>query len=137
MGPIKFFILFCLFVFNSGLAFAQTWEEIEVDQVLIFDQKIILPGSALAPVKNASNIIIKTGDKFKVTKIQSLDSINVIVYVGDLLSCSSQGFTSVMEIVKILHRTPSTDVGLMLEEKCQLSIYIETKELYHPTFFAN
>ncbi len=134
---MKNLFLICLLTFSANLAFAQTFNDIEEGQVLVFDQTMKLPTSALTKDKAVTTITIKKGDKIKISQIQNLDSINVMVFVGHLEDCPSPTSTTVMEIVKILNREPSTDVGVMLEEKCQLSVFIETKELYHPTFFAN
>jgi hypothetical protein len=122
-------------IFFSANLFAQTWNDISVDQTYVFEQLIKLPISKKSSMGKIADLIINKGDKFTVSQIQALDYIKVVVLVGEIKPCANSQITSLMEIVKVENKIPATDVGMMLEEECKLSIFIESKELLNPHFF--
>ena len=122
-------ILVVMMTIFATSALALNWAELEIGEQLSFDQNISLP------IKVQNTLNIQKGFHYTVDDFMGLDGINVVLIKGTLKECPSESVTSDMEIIKVETTEEASEVGLLLEKNCSLSIFIENIDLNKPSFF--
>ena len=85
--------------------------------------------------RSGSKLDISRGDKVELKESVVLSMINVMLYIFDYKNCPGQAMTTEMEIIPVLFTSPVVEIGAQLEEKCELRIYIENKDLMSKSLF--
>lgn len=122
-------LLLCLFI--SFNALAVDWTELEDGKEYKITQNFQL--SQLE--RSGSKLDISRGDKVQLKETVALSAINVMLYIFDYKNCPGQTMTTDMEIIPVQETSPVVEIGAQLEEKCELNIYIETKDLMSNSLF--
>lgn len=122
-------LLLCLVI--SFNALAVDWTELEDGKEYKITQNFQL--SQLE--RSGSKLDISRGDKVQLKETVALSAINVMLYIFDYKNCPGQAMTTDMEIIPVQETSPVVEIGAQLEEKCELNIYIETKDLMSNSLF--
>lgn len=122
-------LLLCLVI--SFNALAVDWTELEDGKEYKITQNFQL--SQLE--RSGSKLDISRGDKVHLKETVALSAINVMLYIFDYKNCPGQAMTTDMEIIPVQETSPVVEIGAQLEEKCELNIYIETKDLMSNSLF--
>ena len=85
--------------------------------------------------RSGSKLDISSGDKVELKESVALSMINVMLYVFDYKDCPGQSMATEMEIIPVQGTSPVVEIGAQLEDKCELNIYIENKDLMSNSLF--
>lgn len=85
--------------------------------------------------RSGSKLDISRGDKVELKESVALSMINVMLYVFDYKDCPGQSMATEMEIIPVQGTSPVVEIGAQLEDKCELNIYIENKDLMSNSLF--
>lgn len=125
---MRLFLILLVLSFN---ALAVEWTELEDGTQYKITQDFQL--SQLE--RSGSKLDISRGDKVVLKETVALSMINVMLYIFDYKNCPGEAMTTEMEIIPVLLTSPVVEIGAQLEEKCELHIYIENKDLMSTSLF--
>ena len=112
-------------------AFAADWTELEVAEVYVLGQGLKLTGL------RGEKIEIEKGADYRLEEIAPLDGLSVVEYTFAAEKCDEPAQESEMELILPEDSPPgaNSEVGVQLVPECRLEIYVETKDLGHPSFY--
>lgn len=119
---MRFLILSFLFAFN---AFAAEWNELEMGK----SYKLIQNFQLQQIERSEALLDFSKGDSVVLKEVNSLDTIKVMVYVFAYDKCPGTELKTDMKIIPVQGTAPMIEVGAELAN-CNLSLYIETKDIY-------
>lgn len=125
---MRLFLFLLVFSFN---ALAVEWTELADGT----EYKITQDFQLSQLERSGSKLDISRGDKVVLKESVALSMINVMLYIFDYKNCPGQAMTTEMEIIPVLLTSPVVEIGAQLEEKCELHIYIENKDLMSNSLF--
>ncbi len=125
---MRLFLLLLVLSFN---ALAVEWTELEDGTQYKITQNFQLSQFE----RSGSKLDISRGDKVELKESVALSMINVMLYIFDYKNCPGEAMTTEMEIIPVLLTSPVVEIGAQLEEKCELHIYIENKDLMSNSLF--
>lgn len=123
--------LFFILLMVSFNALAVQWTELEDGTEYKITQNFQL--SQLE--RSGSKLDISRGDSVELKETIPLSMINVMLYIFDYKNCPGELMSTEMEIIPVLLTSPVVEIGAQLEKKCELHIYIETKDLMSKSLF--
>ncbi|MBC7386347.1 MAG: hypothetical protein H7301_09345 [Cryobacterium sp.] len=125
---------FGVFIFCAG-AFAQTplsshldWNVLSPSDDVTLDQALLLRDS------RGANVVVESGSAYRVREVIGLE-IPAVLYTFEAEKCAHPGVTTEMELILPEEGTSQAEVGVTYGPNCDLSIYVETKDLLTPSFF--
>lgn len=124
--------LLIILLLVSCSAFATTWEELETKTTYTLSQSFELPQNE----RSQSLLGLMKGEKFKVKEILPIEIPGALLtlFIFDYLACPGVEMKTEMEIIPVNETSPIVEVGAQVE-KCELQIYLETKDLYSLSLF--
>lgn len=125
---MRLLIILLVISFN---ALAVDWTELEDGK----EYKITQDFQLSQLERSGSKLDIKRGDNVQLNETVALSAINVMLYIFDYKNCPGPAMTTDMEIIPVQETSPVVEIGAQLEEKCELNIYIETKDLMSNSLF--
>lgn len=120
---MKFFILL-LFLSHSLLA--STWDQLDTKATYKLSQSFQLPQSE----RSGSILELVKGQRFELKEIVPLEIPGALLtlFIFDYTNCTGIEMKTEMEIIPVNNTSPKVEVGALVE-KCELQIYLETKDL--------
>lgn len=125
---MRLFLFLLVFSFN---ALAVEWTELEDGAQYKITQDFQLSQFE----RSGSKLDISRGDKVELKETVALSMINVMLYIFNYKNCPGEAMTTEMEIIPVHGTSPVVEIGAQLEEKCELHIYIENKDLMSNSLF--
>ncbi len=123
-------LLLGLILFSLS-AFSVDWYNLEPAKTYQLKQSFQLPQTE----RSSSKLDFTKGEEFVLREISPLDMINVILYHFDYKNCPGPAMQTEMEIIPVQATSPVVEIGAQLEEKCDLLIFIESKDLMTSSLF--
>ncbi len=126
---MRLFLIFCLFSFN---VFAASWSDLSVGNSYRLTQNFQLPQLE----RSGSLIDFSKGEKLHLKEIVPLSMPGALLtlYIFDYLNCPGPAMTTDMEIIPVNGTSPLVEIGAFVE-KCELNVYLETKDYYTNSLF--
>lgn len=125
------FILVCFLVCFSFNSFARNWRELEELKTYELTQEFILK----IQDRSSSQIHVLKGEKLLLKEIEPIPPVKVFALNFKYSKCSGRDLTSTMEIIPVQGTFPVVEVGAQLYENCELTIFVEAKDLFKKSFF--
>ncbi len=123
--------LFFILLVISFNALAVDWTELEDGT----EYKITQDFQLSQIERSGSKLEISRGDKVALKETVALTAVSVMLYIFDYKNCPGPAMTTEMEIIPVQGTSPVVEIGAQLEEKCELHIYIENKDLMSNSLF--
>lgn len=124
---MRLFLVLSLISFN---ALALDWFAFEEGDTYTLKQSFQLPQKT--PARTLQDFV--AGEKFYLKEISPLP-IGVFLYILEYKNCPGPQLTTEMEIIPVNGTSPVVEIGAQLEEKCDLWIFVEDKDVMSPSFF--
>jgi hypothetical protein len=126
---MKFLIIALLL---SSSLFASNWDELDTKTTYKLSQSFQLPQTE----RSGSILELVRGQKFELKEILPLEIPGALLtlYIFDYPKCSGLDMKTEMEIIPVDGTSPVVEVGALVE-KCELQIYLETKDLDSNSLF--
>jgi hypothetical protein len=123
--------LFVGLLLISTQLFAGSWHELEINKTYELNQGFQLPQKE----RSGALLDFLPGDQFTLKEITGLDMINVVLFHFDYHNCPGPQMSAEMEIIPVQGTGPVVEIGAQLEPKCELQIFIESKDLMTKSMF--
>jgi hypothetical protein len=122
---MKILFIFLFFLHSSlALCAPRTWSELEIGDIGQTSLRATLPNWDLPPAS-----------KLEIQDIVGLEYIHVVIYVTTWTDCSRGDQVAEVDVFDYADSNgEEIGVGLSLD-KCQINIFVETKDLSRETFF--
>ncbi len=126
---MKFLIMALLL---SSSLFASTWDELDTKATYKLSQSFQLPQTE----RSGSILELVKGEKFELKEIVPLEIPGALLtlFIFDYSNCPGIEMKTEMEIIPVNDTSPKVEVGALIE-KCELQIYLETKDLDSNSLF--
>lgn len=119
-------------LFVSSPLFASSWDGLDTKTTYELSQSFQLPQTE----RSGSILELVKGQKFELKEILPLDIPGALLtlYIFDYSNCPGLQMKTEMELIPVNDTTPVVEVGALVE-KCELQIYLETKDLDSNSLF--
>lgn len=109
----------------------EVWNDLSIEDRVSLGQELVLRGL------RGEEIRIGRDENFILDEIIPLTGISVVDYFFTQKNCANADLESEMEIVLPNGNSPSSkaEVGVIFHKGCRLEIYVESKDLFRPSFF--
>lgn len=127
---MRVFLILCLISVNVFAA--ENWSDLKAGNNYKLTQNFQLPQVE----RSGSLIDFSKGEKFLLKEIVPLAMPGALLtlYIFDYLNCPGQEMVTDMEIIPVNETSPLVEVGAFVE-KCELNVYLETKDYYTKSLF--
>lgn len=125
---MKAFLSLMLISFN---VMAMDWNEMDAGKTYSLTQGFSLKQNE----RSGSMLEIRKGQKLFLKEVMPLGSVPVLAYIFDYKNCPGTAMTTEMEIIPVTGTKPVVEIGAQLDENCELTIYLETKDMISKSFF--
>lgn len=127
---MRLFLILCLISVN---VFAQeNWSDLKTGNNYKLTQNFQLPQVE----RSGSLIDFSKGEQLHLKEIVPLAMPGALLtlYIFDYLNCPGPQMVTDMEIIPVNGTSPLVEVGAFVE-KCELNVYLETKDYYTKSLF--
>lgn len=123
--------LFISLFLISFSAFATTWDDLVPGQKYKLTQTFQLPQTE----RSGSLLDFTKGDEVELKTAESVSppGVSLMLYTFNYKNCPGPLMTTEMEIIPI--KGTSVEAGVTLESGCELTVYIETHDIYSQSLF--
>jgi hypothetical protein len=121
---VRYILIFTIFFSISS--WATTWSELQTSKNYLLVQDFQLQQLE----RSRSLIDFSRGEKFLLKDITNLEipGASVTLFTFDYNNCPGPDLSTAMDIITVKDTSPLLEIGAQVE-KCELNIYLETKDL--------
>lgn len=127
---MRIFLILCLISVNVFAA--ENWSDLTAGNNYKLTQNFQLPQVE----RSGSLLDFSKGEKLRLKEIVPLAMPGALLtlYIFDYLNCPGPQLVTDMEIIPVNGTSPLVEVGAFVE-KCELNVYLETKDYYTKSLF--
>ena len=122
-----------LLVSFGAMAAAENWEDLRIGDEYKLTQSFQLPIKA----NRGSLLDLMKGEKVRLLERIAMDipGASLILYKFRYQNCPGMQMVTDLELVAVEDTSPVVEVGAMIQERCELYVYLETKDFYTASLF--
>ena len=117
----------------SFSAFAKDWSDLEIGSTYKITQSFSLKQLE----RSGSSVEIEKGQSVVLKDMVSVavPGYPLYLYIFDYKSCPGPAMKTDQEIIPVNETSPLVEVGVELEEQCELNVFLEVKDFYTNSLF--